>query len=135
MLAVIYLIFNEGYAASSERHLRVDLCEEAISLCRILLTLIPHEAEVEGLLALMLLHRSRFATRMGALGEIVTLERQDRSRWDRKAIEEGAVLLVKALRRGRPGSYKLQAAIAAVHAEVASLLIPTGRRSRSSTTR
>ena len=69
MLAVIYLIFNEGYAASSERHLRVDLCEEAISLCRILLTLIPHEAEVEGLLALMLLHRSRFATRMGRWGK------------------------------------------------------------------
>jgi RNA polymerase sigma-70 factor (ECF subfamily) len=120
VLAVIYLIFNEGYAASSERHLRVDLCEEAIRLCRILLTLIPHEAEAEGLLALMLLHRSRFATRMGALGEIVTLERQDRSRWDREAIGEGAAQLVRALRRGRPGSYQLQAAIAAVHAEAES---------------
>ncbi|MET3581471.1 RNA polymerase sigma-70 factor (ECF subfamily) [Mesorhizobium robiniae] len=120
VLAVIYLIFNEGYAASSEQHLRVDLCEEAIRLCRILLALIPHEAEVEGLLALMLLHRSRFVTRMGAPGEIITLERQNRSGWDRKGIEEGAALLVRALRRGRPGSYQLQAAIAAVHAEAES---------------
>ncbi|WP_423602102.1 RNA polymerase sigma factor [Sphingomonas sp. MS122] len=120
LLAVIYLIFNAGYAASSEAYLRIDLCEEAIRLCRILVTLIPNDAEVEGLLALMLLHRSRFGTRVGALGEIVTLERQDRSRWDRAAIDEGTALLVRALRRGRPGAYQLQAAIAAVHAEAAS---------------
>ncbi|MCW4463647.1 RNA polymerase sigma factor [Sphingomonas sp. BT-65] len=120
LLVVIYLIFNAGYAASSDEYLRVDLCEEAIRLCRILVALIPHEAEIEGLLALMLLHRSRFGTRIGALGEIVTLERQDRSRWDRAAIGEGTALLVRALRRGRPGSYQLQAAIAAVHAEAES---------------
>lgn len=120
LLAVIYLIFNAGYAASSDEYLRVDLCEEAIRLCRILATLIPHDAEIEGLLALMLLHRSRFGTRIGMLGEIVTLERQDRSRWDRSAIDDGTALLVRALRRGRPGSYQLQAAIAAVHAEAES---------------
>lgn len=120
LLEVVYLIFNAGYAASSEAYLRVDLCEEAIRLCRILVTLIPYDPEIEGLLALMLLHRSRFGTRIGALGEMVTLERQDRSRWDRDAIGEGTALLVRALRRGRPGAYQLQAAIAAVHAEAAS---------------
>lgn len=117
---VIYLIFNAGYAAAPDAYLRVDLCEEAIRLCRILDTLIPHDAEIEGLLSLMLLHRSRFATRVGALGEIVTLEEQDRGQWDRAAIDEGTALLVRALRRGRPGAYQLQAAIAAVHAEAES---------------
>lgn len=117
---VIYLIFNAGYASASDAYLRVDLCEEAIRLCRILDALIPHDAEIEGLLSLMLLHRSRFATRIGALGEIVALEEQDRSQWDRAAIDEGTALLVRALRRGRPGAYQLQAAIAAVHAEAES---------------
>jgi RNA polymerase sigma-70 factor (ECF subfamily) len=120
VLAVVYLIFNEGYAASSDRHLRVDLCDEAIRLCRILVALVPHEPEIEGLLALMLLHHSRAGTRLGTLGEIVTLEHQDRSQWNAQFIKEGAGLLVKALRRGRPGSYQLQAAIAAVHAEAES---------------
>jgi RNA polymerase sigma-70 factor (ECF subfamily) len=120
VLAVIYLVFNEGYAASSDRYLRVDLCEEAIRLCRILTTLIPDQAEIEGLLSLMLLHRARFDTRIGARGEIVPLERQDRSRWDKAAIAEGIALLVAALRRGRPGAYQLQAAIAAVHCEAES---------------
>lgn len=120
LLAVIYLIFNAGYASAPGTYLRVDLCEEAVRLCRILDTLIPHDAEIEGLLSLMLLHRSRFGTRIGALGEIVTLEHQDRGQWDRAAIDEGTALLVRALRRGRPGAYQLQAAIAAVHAEAPS---------------
>lgn len=120
VLAVIYLIFNEGYAASSDRHLRVDLCEEAIRLCRILVTLCPREPEVEGVLALILLHHSRAGTRLGALGEIIPLESQDRARWNRDMIAEGSSLIERALRRGRPGLYQLQAAIAAVHAEAAS---------------
>ena len=120
VLAVIYLIFNEGYAASSDQHLRVDLCQEAIRLCRLLSSLIANDAEVEGLLALMLLHHSRSGTRLGVLGKIVTLESQDRSQWNKALIAEGVALLVGALRRGRPGSYQLQAAIAAVHAEASS---------------
>jgi RNA polymerase sigma-70 factor (ECF subfamily) len=120
VLAVIYLIFNEGYAASSDQHLRADLCEEAIRLCRILMVLCPEEPEVEGLLALMLLHHSRSATRLGSLGEIVTLEGQDRTRWDRRLLGEGATLVEMALKRGRPGACQLQAAIAALHAEAPS---------------
>ncbi|WP_037154419.1 RNA polymerase sigma factor [Rhizobium freirei] len=120
VLAVIYLTFNEGYAASSDRHVRVDLCDEAIRLCRILLTLCPHEGEIEGLLALMLLHHSRAATRLGDLGEIIPLECQDRAAWSQAMIAEGTSLLERALRRGRPGVYQLQAAIAAVHVEAPS---------------
>jgi RNA polymerase sigma-70 factor, ECF subfamily len=120
VLAVIYLIFNEGYAASSDRHVRIDLCEEAIRLCRILMVLCPAEPEVEGLLALMLLHHSRSATRLGSLGEIVTLEGQDRTRWDRRLIGEGTSLVETALKRSRPRAYQLQAAIAALHAEAPS---------------
>lgn len=120
VLAVIYLIFNEGYAASSETLLRVDLCEEAIRLCRILTGLCPQEPEAEGLLALTLLHHSRTGSRLGALGDLVPLESQDRRRWDRQLIVEGTVLLETALRRGRPGPYQLQAAVAALHAEAPS---------------
>jgi len=120
VLAVIYLIFNEGYAASSQQHLRIDLCEEAIRLCRILTALRPHEPEIEGLLALMLLHHSRSGTRLGEGGEIVPLESQDRARWDGLLIAEGTSLLETALRRRRPGPYQLQAAIVALHAEAPS---------------
>lgn len=120
VLNVIYLVFNEGYAASTDKGPRVDLCEEAIRLCRILAGLIPREPEVEGLLALTLLHHSRVGTRVGPSGEVVILEQQDRTRWDRQTIAEGTALLVRALRRGKPGSYQLQAAIAAVHAEAPS---------------
>jgi RNA polymerase sigma-70 factor (ECF subfamily) len=120
VLAVVYLIFNEGYAASSQQHLRIDLCEEAIRLCRILTALRPHEPEIEGLLALMLLHHSRSGTRLGEGGEIVPLESQDRARWDGLLIAEGTSLLETALRRRRPGPYQLQAAIVALHAEAPS---------------
>lgn len=120
VLAVIYLIFNEGYAASSEALLRVDLCEEAIRLCRILRGLCPKEPEAEGLLALMLLHHSRSCTRLGASGDLVPLESQDRTLWDLRLIAEGTALLETALRRRRPGPYQLQAAVAALHCEAPS---------------
>lgn len=117
VLAVIYLIFNEGYASSSAEHIRRELCEEAIRLGRLLAVLCPDEPEIEGLIALMLLHHARRAARLGAEGEILSLEDQDRGLWDRQEISEGGSLLEKALRRGRPGPYQLQAAIIAVHAE------------------
>ena len=113
-------MFNEGYAASSEGRVRVDLCEEAIRLARLLIALAPGQAEAEGLLALMLFHHARARTRTGLLGEIVTLEAQDRSLWDRIAIDEAAALLLTALRRGSPGLYQFQAAIAAEHAQAPS---------------
>ncbi len=115
--AVIYLIFNEGYAATSgDRLVRHDLCSEAIRLGRVLCELMPHEAENLGLLALMLLHDSRRDARVRE-GELVTMEEQDRSTWDRLAIAEGLRFLETALRLRAPGPYQLQAAIAAVHAE------------------
>jgi RNA polymerase sigma-70 factor (ECF subfamily) len=117
VLAVIYLIFNEGYAASSEQYLRTDLCEEAVRLARLLNQLIPGEPEVEGLLALILLHHSRSRTRLTPTGDLVALEHQDRATWDRALIEEGTVLVTTALGRGSPASYQLQAAIAALHVE------------------
>lgn len=120
VLSVIYLIFNEGYAASSAGHVRLDLCVEAIRLGRLLNALCPGEPEVEGLLALMLLHHARSATRLGPAGEVVSLEGQDRTRWDGGAIAEGIALVEIALRRGRPAAYQLQAAIAAIHAEARS---------------
>ena len=120
VLSVVYLIFNEGYAASSERYLRADLCEEAIRLCRILISLVPHEPELEGLFALLLIQHSRSRTRLTEAAELVALEHQNRAAWDRGLIEEGTGVLVRALRRGRPGPYQLQAAIAAVHAEAPS---------------
>ena len=116
--AVIYLIFNEGYAASGgQRLLRNDLCTEAIRLSRMLCELLPGEPENTGLLALMLLQDSRRAARVNGRGELVTLEEQDRSLWDRAQIEEGLQLVETALKRGRVGNYQIQAAIAAVHAE------------------
>ena len=117
VLAVLYLIFNEGYSASSGDALtRADLCAEAIRLCRLLVELLP-EAEAEGLLALMLLHDSRRAARVSASGELLLLEEQDRTRWNAAHIREGVMLTERALRSRRFGPYALQAAIGAVHAE------------------
>ncbi|MGW0797291.1 RNA polymerase sigma factor [Streptomyces sp. NPDC002692] len=121
VLGVVYLLFNEGYAATSGADLvRTGLCAEAIRLARVLALLMPDEPEVLGLLALLLLHDSRRATRVDAAGELVTLEDQDRTAWDRAAIDEGAALLETALRRGRPGPYQIQAAIAACHTTAAT---------------
>ena len=118
VLAVLYLVFNEGYAASTGRdHVRADLCEEAIRLGKLLAVLMPDEAEVLGLLGLMLLQDSRRDARIGADGEIVLLDDQDRARWDRARIEEGLRVLERAVSLRRPGPYQLQAAIAAAHAE------------------
>ena len=116
--AVIYLIFNEGYAASTGENLvRNDLCAEAIRLGRVLCELSPNEPENTGLLALMLLQDSRRKARVNDEGELVTLEEQDRSLWDREEIDEGLRLLQNALAMARARSYQLQAAIAAVHCE------------------
>jgi RNA polymerase sigma-70 factor, ECF subfamily len=115
--AVVYLIFNEGYSATSgDRLIRTDLCAESIRLGRVLSELLPDEAENLGLLALMLLHNSRRHARTNEHDELVTLEDQDRSLWDRQEIEEGLQLVKKAALWRRPGIYQLQAAIAAVHA-------------------
>jgi RNA polymerase sigma-70 factor (ECF subfamily) len=115
--AVVYLIFNEGYAASTGEDLvRGDLCEEAIRLGRVLRELLPGDPEVAGLLALMLLQDSRREARMRD-GELVTLEEQDRRLWDRGKIEEGVRLAEEALAAGRLGPYQVQAAIAALHAQ------------------
>jgi RNA polymerase sigma-70 factor (ECF subfamily) len=116
VLAVVYLIFNEGYTASSGEALaRADLCAEAIRLGRLLARLMPDEPEVLGLLALMLLTESRRAARTSADGALVLLADQDRSRWDRALIAEGQALVRQCLRRGQPGPYQIQAAIGAVH--------------------
>lgn len=120
VLAVIYLVFNEGYSASQGASLlRVDLTAEAIRLGRLLLDLLP-DPEVKGLLALMLLHESRRDSRASRDGEIILLEDQDRSRWNRSMISEGTNLLEQALRSRRFGAYTLQAAISAIHAEAAT---------------
>jgi RNA polymerase sigma-70 factor, ECF subfamily len=116
VLAVLYLIFNEGYSATSADSLiRRELCEEAIRLGRALAGLMPDEPEALGLLALMLLQHSRREARVGPDGAMVLLEEQDRSRWDRPSIREGRAVLERAFRMLRPGPYQLQAAIAAVH--------------------
>src|SRR6185295_8081027 len=113
-----YLVFNEGYAASSGAEVvRTDLSSEALRLARMLHRLLPGEAEVAGLLALMLLTDARRAARTGPSGELIPLDRQDRGRWDRAAIAEGVALVGAALAHGTPGPYQLQAAIAAVHDE------------------
>jgi RNA polymerase sigma-70 factor, ECF subfamily len=117
VLGVVYLLFNEGYAASAGADLvRQNLCAEAIRLARILVALMPDEAEARGLLALMLLHDARRSTRIDETGALATLEEQDRSRWERAEIDEGVGLLESALRQGQPGPYQVQAAIAACHA-------------------
>ncbi len=120
VLQVIYLVFNEGYAASSGETLtRPDLSGEAIRLGRLLVDLLP-ESEVTGLLALMLLHESRRAARTSAAGELILLDEQDRTLWNRKQIEEGRALVARAVSSPRIGPYTIQAAISAVHADALS---------------
>ncbi len=127
----LYLLFNEGYAASAGADLvRQNLTAEAIRLARILAQLMPDEPEAGGLLALLLLHDARRAARTNAAGELVPLEDQDRSRWDASEIKEGAKLLEAALRRGRPGPCQVQAAIAACHSTAPEAGQPT-RHKRS----
>jgi RNA polymerase sigma-70 factor (ECF subfamily) len=121
VLAVVYLIFNEGYSASSGDDLiRGDLCAEAIRLGRLLTELMPDEPEVAGLLALMLLIESRRPSRTTAGGDLVLLADQDRTRWDSGLVAEGQALVRRCLRRGQPGPYQIQAAINAVHSEAAT---------------
>ncbi|MDT0277583.1 RNA polymerase sigma factor [Blastococcus goldschmidtiae] len=118
VLAVVYLVFTEGYAASAgEQLVRDELCAEAIRLGRLLAELMPDEPEVLGLLALMLLTESRRPARTSADGELVLLTDQDRTQWDRQLVAEGQELVRRCLRRNRPGVYQLQAAIAAVHSD------------------
>ena len=118
VLAVVYLIFNEGYAASSgDRLVREELCAEAIRLGRLLVQLIPEEPEVMGLLALMLLVHSRRATRTALDGSLVLLADQDRGLWDRDLIAEGQSIVRQCLERNQPGPYQIQAAINAVHTD------------------
>jgi RNA polymerase sigma-70 factor (ECF subfamily) len=120
VLAVVYLIFNEGYAASAGDELvRRELCAEAIRLGRLLAELLPDEPEVLGLLGLLLLVDARRPARTGPDGQLVLLADQDRGRWDRDRIAEGQALVRRCLRRGRPGPYQLQAAVNAVHSDAA----------------
>src|SRR5687767_13690848 len=118
VLHVLYLIFNEGYTSSAGADLhRPDLSNEAIRLTRAVRALLPNDGEVAGLLALMLLTDARRAARTGPAGELIPLDEQDRTRWDRQLIAEGVALVSATLSRGSIGSYQLQAAIAAVHDE------------------
>ena len=120
VLSVIYLIFNEGYAATAGGNLiRDELCREAIRLCEIMKTLLPEETEVQGLLALMLLHDARRPARRNNAGDLMTLEVQDRGLWDLEQIERGRTLLIGTLARGAVGPYQVEAAISAVHADAA----------------
>jgi len=121
VLAVVYLVFNEGYVASSGGELgREDLTGEAIRLARLIVELMPDEPEAQGLLALMLLTESRRPARTAADGSFVRLPDQDRSRWDRSLVAEGQALVLACVRRDQPGPYQLQAAIAAVHSDARS---------------
>lgn len=121
VLAVVYLVFNEGYTATSgEELVRGELCAEAVRLGRVLLDLLPDEPEVRGLLALMLLTQARRPARDDGTGVLVPLPEQDRSRWDRALVAEGQALVRECLRIGRPGPYQLQAAVAAVHSDAAT---------------
>ena len=118
--AVLYLLFNEGYGATAGADLvRTSLCDEAIRLARLLADLMPDEPEAVGLLALLLLQDSRRDARVDAVGDLVPLDEQDRTRWDRAEIQEGSERLEAARRRARPGPYQVQAAIAACHAGAA----------------
>ena len=118
VLAVVYLVFTEGHTATAGEDLvRDDLCAEAIRLGRLLAELMPDEPEVTGLLALMLLTEARRPARVGADGSLVPLDEQDRTRWSAPLVAEGQELVRRCLRRGRPGPYQVQAAIAAVHAD------------------
>jgi RNA polymerase sigma-70 factor (ECF subfamily) len=116
VLAVLYLVFNEGYAATSGQLVRSDLCDEAIRLARIVCRLMSGQPEPAGLLALMLLHHSRRDARADAAGDLVLLEDQDRSRWDHDMIDEGLRLVDRTLAMREPGPYQVQAVIAALHA-------------------
>ena len=118
VLAVLYLVFNEGYSASAGTELvRADLCAEAIRLARLLVRLMPDEPEAVGLLALLLLTEARRDARTAPDGSLVLLPDQDRSRWDRAMIAEGQALVTACIRRNRPGPYQLQAAVNAVHSD------------------
>jgi RNA polymerase sigma-70 factor, ECF subfamily len=118
VLAVVYLVFNEGYSATTGDELvRAELCAEAVRLARLLAELMPDEAEVAGLLALLLLLEARRAARTAADGSLVLLADQDRSRWDRVLIAEGQSLVAACIRRNQPGPYQLQAAVNAVHSD------------------
>jgi RNA polymerase sigma factor (sigma-70 family) len=122
VVRVLYLIFNEGYATSSGEHVyRPDLCGEAIRLARELRRLMPENGDVTALLALMLLTDARREARVGPNGELIPLDEQDRSHWDRSAIEEGKALVEESFSAGRIGEYQIQAAIAALHDEAASV--------------
>ena len=115
VLAVVYLIFNEGYAATSDSLMRLDLCAEGIRLARVLAELMPDEPEAQGLLALLLLLHARSAARLAADGSLIRLAEQDRRLWDRRLIAEGQAIVRACVQRDRPGPYQIQAAINAVH--------------------